>query len=264
MQSREGSAMPATLEIPMDAGDHTAIEVWTIDLASVGDDSFADLTRTERDEARGFARERDRSAFTHTRAALRGLLARRLSVAPSAIQFHRDARGRPLLSSVGATNDLAYSVSHSWPMSLVAIRDGGEIGVDIEADRPVPEAAAIARSTFGDEGERWILSHSEAERNRAFLRLWTSLEAYAKALGLGLAALLEEHRPTFAPDGSGGVVIAGGAPENHARDWRFFALDLGDQFVATLAATVDPASAAASSRGVALHRWSAGNDWASK
>jgi 4'-phosphopantetheinyl transferase len=72
-------------------------------------------------------------------------------------------------------------------MSVIALARHAVVGADIERCRPIAEQLKIATQMFGDDAARAIATLPPAERDQAFLRLWTAGEAYVKALGVGLA-----------------------------------------------------------------------------
>jgi 4'-phosphopantetheinyl transferase len=158
------------------------IDVWDIalDVPPPGADRLLDAG--ERARAARFAFERDRGRFVAGRAALRAVLAGYLGADPAALAFTLGPHGKPALLG-GPT----FSFSNSQGRALCAVGRGREVGVDLEALRPVPDAAGIARSVLtAEEQAAW---QAAGGGDRAFLRLWTRKEAALKALGLGLAAL---------------------------------------------------------------------------
>ena len=103
-----------------------------------------------------------------------------------------EARGQPLTVEGHGKPTLrdgsfAFNVSHGGGMALIAIAGKGPIGVDLESPRTVAlgpsrqmliEAAGMAMSADGASG--------------GFLAAWTRMEAFAKARGTGVGALLTE------------------------------------------------------------------------
>ncbi len=79
------------------------------------------------------------------------------------------------------------SVSRGGGVTVVAVRTGGPVGVDVERCRQLP-ALDLARRWYSPAEVAWLAARAEAGRSRDFLRLWTAKEAVGKALGLGLRA----------------------------------------------------------------------------
>jgi hypothetical protein len=92
-----------------------------------------------------------------------------------------------LAAYAGDAGDLHASTSYTDGIALFAVARRA-IGVDVELQREVTGADAIARSYFaGTEYARWRREQSPSTQ---FLCYWTRKEAYLKALGLGF-----EHPP---------------------------------------------------------------------
>ncbi|MEU5672879.1 4'-phosphopantetheinyl transferase superfamily protein [Micromonospora sp. NPDC047753] len=98
-----------------------------------------------------------------------------------------DREGRPVVRVDEATGsvELAVSVSRTAGLVVVAARQAGAVGVDVERIRPLP-ALALARRWFPPAELAWLGDRPEASRTVDFLRLWTAKEAVGKALGQGL------------------------------------------------------------------------------
>ncbi|MGA3081537.1 MAG: 4'-phosphopantetheinyl transferase superfamily protein [Terracidiphilus sp.] len=70
----------------------------------------------------------------------------------------------------------------------MAIASSVQAGVDIECLRPERYEAGMEQLIFTADEKAALETIDPAERWRAFLRGWTRKEAYAKCIGLGLAA----------------------------------------------------------------------------
>jgi phosphopantetheinyl transferase len=128
-----------------------------------------------------------------SRGLARHILGRITGVAPEALTFVVGPHGKPLLAQ---RPDLAFNLSHSQQRIVVGLlegaqlpRDGGgDLGVDVEAMRPMPGCLDVARRVFELERVTDIARAGAAERERRFFRHWVEWEARLKALGLGIAA----------------------------------------------------------------------------
>jgi len=96
--------------------------------------------------------------------------------------------------------DLRFNVSHSEDLAVYAFALGREVGVDVEALRPMADSADIARSAFSAAEHRAFLALSPAERTEGFFNCWTRKEAFIKALGEGLSHPLDTFDVTLEPD----------------------------------------------------------------
>jgi 4'-phosphopantetheinyl transferase len=113
---------------------------------------------------------------------LREILAHYLGADSRGLSIVRDPNGKPVLQP----DVLAFNVSHSGDLALIAVSRVGPLGIDVERERAEVATVDLARRYF---------TRSEAalvEANpRTFFRIWTRKEAWAKAQGLGLAIPLD-------------------------------------------------------------------------
>jgi 4'-phosphopantetheinyl transferase len=172
------------------------LQVWLLDLEALRP-ALERLEESERlladDEcdagAMGGGRAgRDRRAV---RIALRLLFAREGLGARALQRLERGPSGKPRLVGAG----LDFSVSHSGDQALIALSRAGPVGVDLEPPRTVrigePRRSQIAlagAALAGRRGDPPLGASEDAE----LLRAWTRLEAWAKARGSGIGALLTE------------------------------------------------------------------------
>src|SRR5256714_15245064 len=98
------------------------------------------LSDGERERARRFAFDVDRSRFIVARALLRQLLAARLGVRPEAVELASGKRGKPALAGRFATSDLRFNVSHCKDVAVYALSSGREGGGDGGGGPAVPRA----------------------------------------------------------------------------------------------------------------------------
>ncbi len=166
------------------------IDVWRIDFDRVAADVVEQLRDTlsadEGARANRFRFDRDRRVFVITRGALRSLLAGRLGVSPSEIRFRYGSAGKPSLADLASGGELHFNVTHAGSLALIAITRAGEIGIDVEPVRDLPDWEGVARLVFDAGQVAQLKSRSEPMRMQAFFRAWTRKEAVAKARGTGL------------------------------------------------------------------------------
>ncbi|SEE52411.1 4'-phosphopantetheinyl transferase [Bradyrhizobium erythrophlei] len=144
------------------------------------------LSEAERRRAEALKSERDRRRFTACRGQLRQILASRLGISPSDVELEYGQLGKPQLSHRMPSRNLRFSVSRSGDVAVIALSTGQEVGVDIEAVLPVPEADEIAALCFSASDYESYAALGPDDRLEGFFRRWTRLEAISKGLGCGL------------------------------------------------------------------------------
>jgi 4'-phosphopantetheinyl transferase len=192
---RLSAGVPSDARIPLGKPQERELHVWTLAL---------DVEQSGREQ---------RAAAG---VGLRVLLGSYLDVDPHEVEIRHGAHGRPELAPV---HDLCFNLSHTAGIAVYAIGRGRAIGVDVEAlDRRPPSAGLIERALNAREAARFARV-GPGERTEAFLRYWTVKEAYAKALGLGLALDLRQvgvEGPAARPR----LDLPGGSGEWHVRRLR--------------------------------------------
>lgn len=143
------------------------------------------LSEAEQRKAARFVFERDRRRYLAAHVQLRALLCMRCGTTPASLEFAEGEFGKPQLSP--PLSGFSFNLSHSEDIAVVLIAERGEVGVDIEMLRPMPEALALAERNFSGAETADLRRVDPAQRDRAFLIGWTRKEACLKAIGSGLS-----------------------------------------------------------------------------
>lgn len=120
------------------------------------------------------------------RRPLTALLARYLEVEHDQVALSDGEHGRPRLAD-GLDPSLDFNWSHSGNQAVIALARGVAPGVDIERRRERERLLAIAQRFFSADEAAALAALPAADRDTAFLRLWTAKEAILKAIGRGIA-----------------------------------------------------------------------------
>jgi 4'-phosphopantetheinyl transferase len=188
------------------------MEIAAIDRAAPGIATLAlldlDLPRTELDEycfwldadecrrASAFRRPVDRDRFVARRGLMRAHLGQELGIAPQMVRIAADEHGKPFLRD---DPDLAFNLSHSNGLALLATMRGGVVGCDIEWRNPDLACPRVARRLFASEEYEALAALPPERWVAGFYNCWTRKEAYVKALGLGLSHRLDSFTVSVAP-----------------------------------------------------------------
>ena len=167
-------------------GSREYVHVWDLALEPCASEAaFRTLSDSEREFA---ARLRVGSgAWVAARAVLRRVLGCYLGLAPGQVALETGANGKPRLAP-GGCPDLRFNLSHSGGVTLIAVRLGFEVGVDVEELRTAVDGAAIARDVFTAPERAAMAASAAEERADTFFRSWVRHEALAKATGRGIVS----------------------------------------------------------------------------
>ena len=208
--------------------ERNAVHLWRVPLDSLFDKSLLSPDEIERAGRFRFPLLHDR--YCAGRCALRVILSPYLDTAPHSIEFTYNEHGKPL---AGAGID--FNLSHAGGQMLIGITERRMIGVDIETRGRRTESEAIARRFFSPQEVEQFLQFPIHERDEAFLRCWVRKEAYVKAIGTGIGGGLQQFAVSLADCAVTSLLWPG-----DAAGWTFYDVDMGLDFVASVALTSNP------------------------
>jgi 4'-phosphopantetheinyl transferase len=223
---------PAALELP-----DGEVHAWRIELdrgAEAVERLSATLSPDERARADRFRFARDRDRFIVGRGSLRAILGQYAGREPSAIAFRYGGWGKPELDGAPDEAGLQFNLSHTGGLALLAVARGRRLGIDVEAVRPMADAAPIAARFFSPAECAVFQRLPEPEQLAAFFRCWTRKEAYMKATGAGMSMPLDQFDVTLAPGDPPALLRVEGRPDEPSR-WSYRDLDPGPGYLAALA-----------------------------
>jgi 4'-phosphopantetheinyl transferase len=192
------------------------------------------LSQDERERAQRFRFDNHREQFISAHGCLRDILGRYLSKTPDVLCFNTSAYGKPSLMSEFGGDELAFNLSHSHELGLVAVASRRAIGVDIEYIRSDLADEQVARRFFSSREVDALLSLPKDMRKEAFFTCSTSKEAYIKALGEGLSMPLDQFDVSLAP-GEPAKLLETRPDPAQALQWKLYALQPGSGYAAALA-----------------------------
>jgi 4'-phosphopantetheinyl transferase len=193
------------------------------------------LSAEERTRAARFVFEADRRRFVVAHGTLREILAGYVGVAPASLTFASGPLGKPALVE---PRSLRFNLSHSGGLALVAVALGREVGVDLEAHRPLPDLDALAECCFSPGERRALAAVPEAQRLVSFFDGWARKEAFLKLLGDGLARPLDSFDVTLSPGEPALLVRVAG---DSISAWTLHSVQVGPGHAGALAIEGPPA-----------------------
>jgi 4'-phosphopantetheinyl transferase len=154
-------------------------------VTSAAEDDLDCLSVDERDTVERFHSSEDKTKFIKRRSFYRHILGYYCDIPPANIEFIRNKFGKPTLSTEQNAAGISFSCSSSKDVAVIALMNGGEIGVDIEKLIDNFSISKVSPQLFT---ENEISKIRESENGRQlFFELWTKKEALAKARGTGIA-----------------------------------------------------------------------------
>ncbi len=198
--------------------------------------AWALLPNDERARAERMNDAGARSRFVTGRACLRSALAPLTNTAARDIRFSYGKHGKPFLPG-----GPSFSVSHSGKRLLIAVSARGRVGVDVERIRPVRRLKTMAARWLAPGERAWLAAADEGAADAAFFAIWTRKEAFAKALGSGLATSFRSFSVDMSageggrPGQRGGLADSAVSGES-AEDWTVTGLATAPGMVAAVAA----------------------------
>jgi 4'-phosphopantetheinyl transferase len=213
----------------------TDVHVWRVSLAVAPPVlvALADtLAPDERARAARFLVEHARREYIAGRGFLRAILGRYLGRPPEAITFIYSAYGKPDLAP--GQGPVRFNLAHAGAWALYAVTRDREVGIDIEAIRPLPELESIATHYFAAPEVTALRAVPPARRATAFFTGWVRKEAYIKAHGEGLSLPLDQFAVTLTPGEPARLLPSPGDPVEATR-WQLHDLPAPSGYLAALA-----------------------------
>lgn len=166
------------------SGPLAPFATWQVDLSVVPTDAaIAQLSTAEAARAARFLYSVDRTRYLAAHVAMRQLLRRYCDVTARREIYAQDAFGKWRLAG---DTPWHFNLSYAGQVALIGIARDRPIGLDIELERSIDDADALAALHF-DADERAAFGRiGAADRNATFLYGWTRKEACLKAVGIGL------------------------------------------------------------------------------
>lgn len=203
MEFGPDSFVMARRPAPLEVG---SVHLWRFNLA-LPESRVAALERLltveEKQRAERFRFAKHQRRFKVRRARLRRLVATYQSLPTAQVTFDYTRRGKPQLPTHldrHADGPLAFNLSDSQDLAVVAVTRGPALGVDVEVVRDMPDALGISKSFFASAERDVLASVPETQRSHTFFNCWTRKEAYIKATGDGLSVPLDRFTVTLHPD----------------------------------------------------------------
>ena len=211
-----------TLSIPPDE-----IHLWLASYEEIADERLHAgyrelLNAEERAQEPRFYFERDRRRYLVTRALVRTVLSRYAAVRPADWVFETNAYGRPEAANPAARElGLAFNISHTHSLIVLAVTAGRELGVDVENVRAREVSIGVADRYFAPQEVSVLNAVPAEEQQYRFFEYWTFKESYIKARGMGLSLPLDKFSFQY-PDAQAVEIAIDPELADDAARWQFW------------------------------------------
>jgi 4'-phosphopantetheinyl transferase len=166
--------------------NYGAVDVWHLNTdPSLEESVMAILSDEERARVVRFRNPQHGMRFAASRAALRFLLGRYLDREPDGLKIGYTSFGKPIL--IGDTASIAFNVSHSGGVALIAIAKSAAVGVDIEEVNKKFSVTELAKEVFSKRELARFSALPGPAQQVFFFDTWAMKEAFLKAEGSGLS-----------------------------------------------------------------------------
>lgn len=162
------------------------IQIWHGDIAA--EDAYYEnywrvLDEAEQAHAVRIKNDLLRKRYVEVHGRLRNVLAQILNEPPGKIRINKAEHGKPYLAD---NPQLAFNLSHSASVMVIAVSWSCQLGVDVEICKPRANLAALVEKCFAEEEAEYWRKLPEHQRTVEFYRFWTRKEAFVKATGRGI------------------------------------------------------------------------------
>lgn len=147
------------------------------------------LTEDEIKKAERFRFNEHRNRYKMTRGTLRILLSKYLKkLNAKEINISYNKYGKPVLSLDKRTKDINFNLSHSGNYAIFAFALSKRVGIDIEKKHEIKYADQILERYIPNFESNKFKELPNLTKIDFFFSIWTCIEAYQKALGMGLSS----------------------------------------------------------------------------
>jgi len=173
--------------------------IWALDVPQEERAYFeALLSEDERARRSRFIFTRDADRYASARGRMREILGGYLEEDPAALRFSYNQYGKPSLGPSSGNTGFRFNLSHSNGLAALAVSTDLDVGIDIEAIRPVDDN--LAQNSFSQQECRSLSALAPSDHLVGFYRCWTRKEAFIKAMGHGLSIPLDSFAVEVAPN----------------------------------------------------------------
>src|SRR5215472_387976 len=180
------------------------------------------LDAAERQQEQRFHFAKDRRRYLVTRALVRTVLSKYVSVHPREWVFSANAYGKPdIVNGQALHASLSFNISHTDSLIVLGVTKLRALGVDVENFGGRQAMIDVADRFFAPQEVVELAKMPSQQQHYRFFEYWTFKESYIKARGMGLSLPLEKFSFHYPHDRGVEIAIDPELNDDSAR-WQFW------------------------------------------
>jgi 4'-phosphopantetheinyl transferase len=205
----------------------TEIHLWLAFYDAINDEGLQSayrdlLNAAEKEQEPRFYFAKDRRRYLVTRALVRTVLSRYVTIHPRDWIFSTNAYGRPdIVNAEAKATSLSFNLSHTHSLIVLGVTKQRALGVDVENFGARSVSIDIADHYFAPQEVAALAAVPRDQQQYRFFEYWTFKEAYIKARGMGLSLPLDKFSFSYPGDHAVEIEIDAQLGDDAAR-WVFW------------------------------------------
>ena len=166
------------------------VHIWSAVLdqpKTVIDGYYSILSDYEREMVNKYKSEELKNRQIISKGVLRVLIAKYTNFSPNEINLYYNEFGKPFVSGDSDGNNLFFNLSHSDNIAVFIFSKNWNVGIDVERVKELADMESVVNLCFSESEKKWFGKIQSAKKKEIFYKIWTSKEAYIKAIGKGLS-----------------------------------------------------------------------------
>jgi len=199
-------------------------------------DYLALLNSAEKEQQSRFYFAKDRLRYLVTRALVRTVMSRYVSIHPTEWVFSTNAYGCPEIANVqGREASLSFNISHTDSLIVLGVTKRRALGVDVENCRAREVSIDIADRFFAPTEVAALNNVPPQQQQYRFFEYWTFKESYIKARRMGLSLPLDKFSFHYPNDRALEIAIDPELADDAAR-WQFWQFQPRPEYLVAICA----------------------------
>lgn len=180
--------MPTT-NAPNSLIELDGVDIWLVPIAqplSIQRHLAQLLTLHEHNQLMKYKIPRVATQYLISHSVRRSILSYYLGVAPTKIQFSQEGNGKPVLAGIYRDYEIAFNISHTCDLLIMAVAADKSIGIDAEKPSLRGLSPSFIESILSPAEQAIFDRARPREKPTCLMTMWTLKEALLKAEGIGL------------------------------------------------------------------------------